>query len=220
MANNKPIGVAYEDQAIVNGTVDNTVIGGTTAAAGTFTNLSAGNLTATSTVLGANANFTGNLTIGSTTLNSSEVAVIDGVVAGTAAANKAVVVDANKDVSSLGNLTLLSCNFAVGGFINSDSGTATASAGAATVNKMAGVVTSESLTTAGLAAYTLTLTNSVIAAADMVFVSVADGSNTQGTVVVGRVTPGSGSCTILIQNVHASQALNGTVVISFLVVKA
>lgn len=39
MANSKSIGVAYEDQAINGGTIDNTVIGGTTAAAGTFTNL-------------------------------------------------------------------------------------------------------------------------------------------------------------------------------------
>jgi hypothetical protein len=41
MANSKAIGVAYEDQKIVGGTVDNTVIGGTTAAAGTFTSLTA-----------------------------------------------------------------------------------------------------------------------------------------------------------------------------------
>ena len=41
MANSKAIGVAYEDQKIVGGSVDNTVVGGTTAAAGTFTSLTA-----------------------------------------------------------------------------------------------------------------------------------------------------------------------------------
>lgn len=39
MANSIAIGVAYQDQAISGGTIDNTVVGGTTAAAGTFTNL-------------------------------------------------------------------------------------------------------------------------------------------------------------------------------------
>lgn len=97
--------------------------------------------------------------------------------------------------------------------------TATATAGAATLSKAAGVITTEALTTAGLAAYTLTLTNTDIAAADQVFASVANGTNTQGTVVVGRVTPGAGSATIVIENVHASQALNGTLKISFFVLK-
>ncbi len=110
--------------------------------------------------------------------------------------------------------------FGAGSTIDADSGTASASAGAATLSKMAGVITSEALTTAGLAAYTLTLTNTVVAAADIVLVSVANGTNTQGTVTVGRVTPGSGSVVILIENVHATQALNGTIKISFLVVKA
>ncbi len=97
--------------------------------------------------------------------------------------------------------------------------TATASAGAATLAKDAGVITTEALTTAGLAAYTLTLTNSAIAAADQVFVSVQNGTNTQGTVVVGTVTPAAGSVVILIQNVHASQALNGTLKIAFMTLK-
>ncbi len=39
MANSKSIGVAYEDQAIVAGTIDATVIGATTKAAASFTNL-------------------------------------------------------------------------------------------------------------------------------------------------------------------------------------
>ena len=39
MANTKPIGVAYSDPALSGGTLDNTVIGATTPAAGTFTAL-------------------------------------------------------------------------------------------------------------------------------------------------------------------------------------
>lgn len=97
--------------------------------------------------------------------------------------------------------------------------TAAATAGAATLNKSAGVITSEALTTAGLAAYTLTLTNSRIAAADQVMVSLQNGTNSQGTPMVGLVTPGAGSVVIIINNVHASQALNGTLKIAYSVHK-
>lgn len=97
--------------------------------------------------------------------------------------------------------------------------TAAASAGAATLNKNAGRITSEALTTAGLADYTLTLTNSQIAAADQVLVNVGNGTNTQGDAVVGTVTPAAGSVVIIIRNAHATQALNGTLIVSFVVFK-
>jgi hypothetical protein len=45
MANSKTIGVAYSDPAIDGGTIDNTVIGGTTTAAGSFTTLAASGAT-------------------------------------------------------------------------------------------------------------------------------------------------------------------------------
>jgi hypothetical protein len=109
------------------------------------------------------------------------------------------------------------------GQIVSDTGTKTAAAttGAATLDKTSGKITSESLTTAQNAFYTLTLTNSKIAADDLVFASVANGTNTQGTPMVEKITPAAGSVVIRIRNAHASdQALNGTIVVSFLVVKA
>lgn len=97
--------------------------------------------------------------------------------------------------------------------------TATATAGAATLDKDAGVITSEALTTAAGAVYTLTLTNSSIAAADQVFASVQYGTATAGSPCVTRVTPGAGSVVILVQNVHASAALDGTIKIAFMVLK-
>ena len=102
-----------------------------------------------------------------------------------------------------------------------DTGTKTASAtaGAATLNKMAGVITSEALTTAAGAQYTLTLTNSDIAATDQVFASVQDGTATAGTPAIATVTPGAGQVVIVVQNIHASAALNGTIKISFAVFK-
>lgn len=104
---------------------------------------------------------------------------------------------------------------------NMESGTATAVAGAATLNANAGMVTSEALTTAQNALYTLTLTNSFVAASDIVFTTLQNGTNTQGTPVIVRVTPGSGSLVIVVKNMHdAAQALNGTIKIGFAILKA
>lgn len=117
--------------------------------------------------------------------------------------------------------TVTATGLVTGGSLKLDTGTktATATAGAATLNKDAGVITSEALTTAGGAAYTLTLTNSSIAAADQVMVSVQNGTNTQGIVMVGTVTPGAGSVVVVVRNLHASQALNGTILVAFAVLK-
>lgn len=97
-------------------------------------------------------------------------------------------------------------------------GTATATAGAATLDKQTGTVTSEALTTAAGANYTLTLTNARVTAASVVFASVANGTNTTVEPIVTRVTPAAGSVVIIVRNVHASAALNGTIKISFAVI--
>ena len=95
-------------------------------------------------------------------------------------------------------------------------GTATATAGAATLNNRFGKITTESLTTAQNAIYTLTITNSAIAADDLAFASVANGTNTQGTPQIVRVTPAAGSLVITVKNAHdTAQALNGTLVVTF-----
>jgi len=92
-------------------------------------------------------------------------------------------------------------------------------AGAVTLSADAGKVTSEALVTVQDGIYTLTITNNQIQAADMVFASVSNGSNTQGTPIIGRVTPGLNSVVIQVINQHpTAQALNGTVVVSFFVV--
>lgn len=103
--------------------------------------------------------------------------------------------------------------------LSSGTKTVAALAGAATLNKDAGVVTTEALVTAAGAVYTLTLTNSEIAAADQVFASVQNGSNTTGMPCVTRVTPGAGSVVIEIQNIAAAAALNGTLKIAFMRLK-
>lgn len=103
--------------------------------------------------------------------------------------------------------------------------TATATSNAATLNAAGttptacGIVTTESLTTAAAATYTLTLTNNMIAATDMVFASVQYGSSTTGTPAIATVAPGAGSVVIIVQNIHASAALNGTLKISYILIK-
>lgn len=100
-------------------------------------------------------------------------------------------------------------------------GTATATAGAATLAALQGKVTSEAITTAQNLFYTLTITNTAIAAADIVVASVANGTNTQGTPMITTITPAAGSLVIVVQNKHATaQAFNGTLVISFQAFKA
>jgi len=97
-------------------------------------------------------------------------------------------------------------------------GTATATAGAATLNNRFGKITTESLTTAQNAIYTLTITNSAVKASDLAFASVANGTNTKGTPQIVKVTPGAGSLVIEVANKHAtSEAFDGTLVVSYAV---
>jgi hypothetical protein len=96
--------------------------------------------------------------------------------------------------------------------------TGVAVAGAVTAHGQLLSITSEALTTAQDAVYTLTITNNRALAGGQAFVSVADGTNTQGTTVVTKVTVTAGSIVVKIANKHASaQALNGTLVISVVV---
>lgn len=99
--------------------------------------------------------------------------------------------------------------------IGSGTRTASATAGAATLNTASGIVTSESITTAAGANYTLTITNSKIVATDIVMASVQFGTNTQGTPEVSTITPAAGSVVIVIKNTHATLAFNGTIKVAF-----
>lgn len=96
-------------------------------------------------------------------------------------------------------------------------GTATAVSGAATLNQDGGTVTSESLTTAAGASYTLTLGCAKVNPNSLVLASVANNSNTQGDPSVQKITPGTGQVTIVVVNRHSSQAFNGTLNIAFVV---
>lgn len=128
--------------------------------------------------------------------------------------------------TTIDNMTVGGTTPAPGTFsaLHLDTGTKTATAvgtttATATLSKMSGVVTSAALTTAAGGTWVLTLTNSDIAATDQVFASVGNGTSTTGTPMVATVTPAAGSVVVTVQNIHASAALNGTITLSFAVVK-
>ena len=94
----------------------------------------------------------------------------------------------------------------------------TAASNAVTVNGDALVITSETLTTAAGAESALTMTNNRVAADSIVLYSCGNGTNTQGTVACGQARVTSGSCVMSITNTHASEALNGTITISGIII--
>ena len=79
-------------------------------------------------------------------------------------------------------------------------------------------ITSEALTTAAAATYTLTVTNPRIQASSTILGSVKYGTSTQGEPVVGLITPADGSAVIEIANRAAADALDGTIVIDLVVI--
>lgn len=100
-------------------------------------------------------------------------------------------------------------------------GTGTASSAAVTINDYAGLITTESLTTAQNAIATVTLTNNKVAVGDLVFWSIGDGTNTQGTPMAMQATVSANTVVFEIANKHATaEAFNGTLLIRFLIIKA
>jgi hypothetical protein len=98
--------------------------------------------------------------------------------------------------------------------IVADKSSATATAGAATCHANQGIITSESLTTAAGAVYTLTLTNRLINSGSSIF-CIADAGSSTGSPCVINATAGSGTATIKVQNVHSATAFNAAIKIHF-----
>lgn len=153
-------------------------------------------------------------------LDATELGYLNGVTAGTATASKALVVDSNKDIATVRNVTMNGAlTFSAGGKIDTDSGTGTCSSNAVTISKMAGVITTESLTTAAGASQAITLTNTLVASGDIILVQLVGGTNTRKTIAVEALA-GSGSATITLNNIGPSDAFNGTIILGFLLLKA
>lgn len=152
-------------------------------------------------------NFTSIETSGTVTAATGVVATTGGI---TATAG-GVTATAGNVAATVGNVV------ATAGVVKGCAGTGTASSNAVTISKQVGQITTESLTTAGLASQDITVTNTFVVAAGCVVASVMNGTNTQGTPAIGKITPAAGSVVIQLCNLHASQAFNGTFKISFIV---
>ena len=109
-------------------------------------------------------------------------------------------------------------HIAAGGKIAADVGAVTMSSNAGTLNQVAGKVTSEALTTAAAGAQALVLTNTLVAAADVVIATINGGTSTTGSAEVKAVAT-TDTITFTLTNRHASAAFNGTFIIGFLVIK-
>jgi len=106
---------------------------------------------------------------------------------------------------------------AVASNLKLDKAAGTEAANAVTISKQSGVITTSSLTAAAGASYVITLTNTLIATSSVVLVTVMGGTNTRKNFNV-EATAAAGSSVITIYNSEPVNALNGTIIIGFLVV--
>ena len=95
--------------------------------------------------------------------------------------------------------------------------TATSASAAVTLNAISGTITTEGLTTAADTTATLTVTNAYCTTASTVLCTIAGGTSTTGAQVLIKVVPSNGSFVISFRNVHASAALNGTLIFKFII---
>jgi len=163
------------------------------------------------------------VTIAGTALSVAEMAALDGVTAGTVTASKALVVDANKDIATLNNVTMTNLIVGASGSVAIDNTTATATGNdttqSATVTKAAGTVTTGALTTAANAATNVVLTLTGVAAGDIILVTGAGGTNTTPVYIQSAIAT-TDTITVKIRNgVNSTTALNGTVAFHYLWIK-
>src|SRR5262245_7501003 len=98
--------------------------------------------------------------------------------------------------------------------------TGTSSAGAVTVAASgSGKITTESVNTAAAGTYALAITNPLVEAGDIGLCAFAQGTNSAGTPLATFTTVAAGVLTCRIYNGHATNAFNGTFVVSYLIIK-
>ena len=96
---------------------------------------------------------------------------------------------------------------------------ATSKSTGVTLNKIAGQITTSNALLAGSSSVGFTLTNSAIAATDVVNTSIASGASAD-SYRIGVDATAAGSCRISIRNVTTATALSEAIVINFAVMKS
>ena len=92
---------------------------------------------------------------------------------------------------------------------------------AVTINALAGKITTDNTSLAGLATAKFTVTNSKVAVGDVVVASIRSGSDSGGThVSVTIVAAGSFQIAVINNNAAAGTAETGAIIINFAVIKA
>lgn len=93
----------------------------------------------------------------------------------------------------------------------------TSAATGVTLSKVTGQITTVALTTAAAAEERFTVTNTAVAATDVIALSTT--YNGAGTPMLSVVNVTAGAFDVVITNVHAANALNALMVINFVVIK-
>lgn len=83
-----------------------------------------------------------------------------------------------------------------------------------------GTVVTDALVTKAGEKHPLSITDASIKATSLVWVSIKNGSNTQGSPVVVSVTPTDGAAIVEIMNLHPKDDLNGTLNVALMVINA
>jgi len=96
--------------------------------------------------------------------------------------------------------------------------TGTGGTSTGTMTKLSAQVTTAALTTAGQATHVATITNTGIAATDLVFATIAGGTNTTRSLVLQAVCTAN-TITVSITNATAATAVNGTIIFNLHVIK-
>ena len=90
----------------------------------------------------------------------------------------------------------------------------TEAANAVTTTAFSGMITTSALTTAGGASYAITWTNTAFTTSTYVGISLAGGTNTVNNITI-KCVPSAGTATLTIYNNTAASALNGTIIINY-----
>ena len=104
----------------------------------------------------------------------------------------------------------------VNGKVAMECGTGAATANAITLEKQCGVITSSTSNLGAVTSGTITLTDARIASTNIILATI-NGVCTSGKVVVESAVAGTGSATISVRNVHATDACASTYKIGFMI---
>lgn len=124
-----------------------------------------------------------------------------------------LVIDSGLAVSNI--VSKIAANvFSGSGQITLAKASASESGNAVTASGNAGYITTSALTTAAGATYSITWTNTKITATSVIGLTIQGGTNTVQSVKF-TCAAGSGSATLVINNIGPTNALNGTIIIGY-----